>query len=736
MPQSNMESSRSQWQQGLRSPWIIRVAESPASSGAESDTESSSTESERSCVKKLEVGSLRVLSSPSKLHQRITEIDQQKEELKIELQLEIALLQGELQTEKNQLLRHTQKLQALQQEARQGEKQRNDDRQTERQSLEEERQRVDELKKRCEEKEKALAAQPENERKQTNAAASAALAAASVLLCGSRVGAGMEKEVMEAAVRAFEDWEFRVLEQESGIDEEDDSAEDKVLDERKVELEKEICCQQHAMTAAQERVQQLETQLMDMEKEKESELNALRKEKRDLMHTTQTPSVTGTDPGTSSGVGLITPCNSTASSRAASPCLLDLMEIERKLREAKAERRETSEREGSFTQTWDVFLPETVKGLGGSCVIIPCRFSLPPEWDSYLDDSCKAIWKRGNWRRTQVFDSSLTGASASFNILQGNLTGNLQEKDCTTIFNNMPWDDDDYYWFRLECNNQLKFNFGRSFVMKIKALKWIPSVAHPEETVEANSVTSAVNFTTSPVHNGQKISCFALYSRQAGKSDLLFESSLTLRVLYLWLCSAAARQPAVTNYTWYKDDVEDEESGQILVIPGVDLSHSGSYYCEAKNDLGEERSTTIELDVQLPDGSTVTLTCASDANPGAHNFTWYRVTQTGEESDLSQADTVYANKLTIEEEEARKEEQIHYASVDFAKLQARAGDTPGGEEIRGLASKTEEYAEIRLRSTGSDGGEGAGNTTAHTELGEGKDIDGLVAGGEVPTEAQ
>lgn len=49
MPQHNMESSRSQWQQGLRSPWITRVTEgqSPASSGAESDTESSSTESEK-----------------------------------------------------------------------------------------------------------------------------------------------------------------------------------------------------------------------------------------------------------------------------------------------------------------------------------------------------------------------------------------------------------------------------------------------------------------------------------------------------------------------------------------------------------------------------------------------------------------------------------------------------------------------------------------------------------------
>lgn len=49
MPQHNMESTRSQWQQGMRPPWISRVAggQSPASSGAESDTESSSTESEK-----------------------------------------------------------------------------------------------------------------------------------------------------------------------------------------------------------------------------------------------------------------------------------------------------------------------------------------------------------------------------------------------------------------------------------------------------------------------------------------------------------------------------------------------------------------------------------------------------------------------------------------------------------------------------------------------------------------
>lgn len=38
----------------------------------------------------------------------------------------------------------------------------------------------------------------------------------------------------------------------------------------------------------QKRVQQLERQLKEMEREKERELNALRREKRELIHTTQT----------------------------------------------------------------------------------------------------------------------------------------------------------------------------------------------------------------------------------------------------------------------------------------------------------------------------------------------------------------------------------------------------------------------------------------------------------------
>ncbi|XP_026172659.1 pleckstrin homology-like domain family B member 3 isoform X4 [Mastacembelus armatus] len=361
MPQNNMESSRGQRQQGLQLPWITRVAEgqSPASSGAESDAESSSTESEKSCIKKLEVGSVKVLPSPSKLQQRITEIDQQKEELKIELQLEIALLQGELQTEKNQLHRHIQKLQALQLEVRQRDKHRCSDRQKERESLEEERRRVEELKRSCAEKEKLIPSQPESQREQL------------------ALQLQQEKEAMEAAVRAFEDWEFRILEQESSFDDEAESASGKdIVSKNETETEKDILCQQQVVNKAQEPCKESTSLPRRRSSHRNNKLNDRPVSVQGLVRMlpdSQTPEgftspvpshrlsnghnnghSNGHRPGTSNGSALLTPCNSATSSRAASPCLLDLVEIEKKLKEAKAERerllREREERRQMLEQ--------------------------------------------------------------------------------------------------------------------------------------------------------------------------------------------------------------------------------------------------------------------------------------------------------------------------------------------------------------------------------------------------
>lgn len=68
------------------------------------------------------------------------------------------------------------------------------------------------------------------------------------------VGLLQEKEAMELAVRAFEDWEFRVLERESGIDDEDDNNDDAAKErevESEAEVERAISRQQHVVIATQ-----------------------------------------------------------------------------------------------------------------------------------------------------------------------------------------------------------------------------------------------------------------------------------------------------------------------------------------------------------------------------------------------------------------------------------------------------------------------------------------------------
>lgn len=262
MPRHNMETQRSQWEPIRISPWIMRVEQSPASSGAESDTEGSSTESKRYRVKQ---GGGASLTSPSMLQQRITELDQQREELKIELQLEVALLRGELQAEQERLRRHTEQLQVLQEKNRQRKSQRLASRQKERVQLEEQRLKVEEVKRRCEEMEKQIPSQPEDQREQ--------------LLLQLQ----QEKDALEVTVRAFEDMEFHILELESGVEDEREGEDG----EAETVIEREITRGQHTRNTSQERVQQLEKQLKEMEKEKDKALSSLRQERKELLQTSQ-----------------------------------------------------------------------------------------------------------------------------------------------------------------------------------------------------------------------------------------------------------------------------------------------------------------------------------------------------------------------------------------------------------------------------------------------------------------
>ncbi|XP_060918653.1 B-cell receptor CD22-like isoform X2 [Labrus mixtus] len=101
-------------------------------------------------------------------------------------------------------------------------------------------------------------------------------------------------------------------------------------------------------------------------------------------------------------------------------------------------------------------------------------------------------------------------------------------------------------------------------------------------------------------------------------------------------CSCDAN-PA-PEYTWYQKYGRELSKESELVFSSVQSSDSGWYYCAAKNDLGESSSGYVKVEVkyapklpsvslspsaEIVEGSSVTLTCSSDANPEPE-YTWYK----------------------------------------------------------------------------------------------------------------
>ncbi|KAK9540857.1 hypothetical protein VZT92_003279 [Zoarces viviparus] len=112
--------------------------------------------------------------------------------------------------------------------------------------------------------------------------------------------------------------------------------------------------------------------------------------------------------------------------------------------------------------------------------------------------------------------------------------------------------------------------------------------------------------------------------------EVMEDSSVTLT------CSSDAN--IVAHYTWYKrNETEPLSKEPQLVFNSIQSSDSGQYYCTAENQLGTREtqicidvkygpkrpSMSVSLSAEIVEGSSLTLTCSSDANPAA-NYTWYK----------------------------------------------------------------------------------------------------------------
>lgn len=217
------------------------------------DEETSSTESAQhaeaataiQAERRLEVEQMKVLGRISQLEQDIRELQLQRRELKIEVEMERALLEGELKTEKKEMEKEEEVIRVLHEQLRDAEKKWQEEREKEKLQLQREKQKVKDLEKKIAEGQAQLEKQPESLREQL------------------RKQIQEMSEMMESAVKSFDDLEFQLLEKESSREEEREASYRQITQN--------MAKRQNELNKRKDKILRLEEQIRGAEEQAQSE---------------------------------------------------------------------------------------------------------------------------------------------------------------------------------------------------------------------------------------------------------------------------------------------------------------------------------------------------------------------------------------------------------------------------------------------------------------------------------
>ncbi|XP_017259939.1 sialic acid-binding Ig-like lectin 13 [Kryptolebias marmoratus] len=300
-----------------------------------------------------------------------------------------------------------------------------------------------------------------------------------------------------------------------------------------------------------------------------------------------------------------------------------------------------------------ITVPKPLEALSGSCLHVPCSFRAKDGGNFDGTKSVFGVWlKNGQWDlKNTVFNSS-----KSVNIYPMNITGDLKQKDCSTLFFDLNNTFTDSYYFRYEsesfkataaCNSlqitvtdsawspSIKISGGLKDLkekesVSITCSAWTPCPHSPPEltwNLQQDSQKTEKNpdgtFTTkiqetitlSDTHDGSNISCSVRYPVDGGKRNETAETNLPLSVSYApkdtsasispsglvspgsWVelsCSSRAKPP-VRTFTWFRNTTDGPVNVSDEKVYVYNVTEGGEFYCVATNDLGNQTSAVIHL---------------------------------------------------------------------------------------------------------------------------------------------
>uniref|UniRef100_A0A673H4I5 Ig-like domain-containing protein n=1 Tax=Sinocyclocheilus rhinocerous TaxID=307959 RepID=A0A673H4I5_9TELE len=386
---------------------------------------------------------------------------------------------------------------------------------------------------------------------------------------------------------------------------------------------------------------------------------------------------------------------------------------------------------GVCCRDFSISLPQKIEALSGSCVIIKCTFEIREIFDKGLTERATGLWfkDRDKMNGHLVFHST----DPKPDHFNGEITGKLHEKNCTTVFYNVSSKHTGKYYFRIESGdlkyvytvnastiNTLPPNPQCSCMWSRRSLRcsaetlcssppptltWSSTPRIPlSESSRLEELISDLNFTATHRQHRVTFTCTITYQLQ--DENKTAQDSITLHVQYspkntsvsvlpsssvlegssvTLICSSDAN-PAVLNYTWSRESegqMEQLETGHTLTFDRIDLKHRGSYHCTAQNQHGTQNSSVM-LDIQYaPQISTssscartdVTVcSCEADGNPSPE-LEWHLSGR-----PVTNSSNTFISEERLSSTGLKSSITLHQSLTHTSTLQCVSNNTHGNDE--------------------------------------------------------
>ncbi|XP_056603646.1 B-cell receptor CD22-like isoform X2 [Triplophysa dalaica] len=260
--------------------------------------------------------------------------------------------------------------------------------------------------------------------------------------------------------------------------------------------------------------------------------------------------------------------------------------------------------QGVRCRDWSISLPEKIEALNGCCLTIHCTFDMENSFDSDLDDTAVGVWFKNN-----PYSSEQIVLNSSISNNLGKITGHLKDKNCTTDFYNFSSNDDAQLFFRIEGKDGLKYTYTTKYVSIHVIVKMFMGQMEVHEVLEGNGV---------------RLRCSAITLCSSSPPTLTWRSTDRLPINDRRLQQNQTEIFSDLNFT------------------ASHLQHGVTFICNITYQL-QNRNATAQSNITLRvlyaprntsvsvfpsnsvlEGTSVTLTCRSDANPAVLHYTWIR----------------------------------------------------------------------------------------------------------------